>query len=405
MNLHDPIRQIGFIQQALSQNRKPIGFFVGAGCPLSVRVDRVVDGVTKNMPLIHDVAGLTNIIDGKLNGAAGSPSTWNKIVAMVTEDGGDSKNIELLLSTIRLLSSVAGKGIVRGLQAEELRILDESICDVISKEVDVPLPESDTPYHNLAVWARSILREQPVHLFTTNYDLLLEQALEESAAPYFDGFIGARRAFFDLGAVEDETLLPARWARLWKIHGSLNWRLDETGSVVRSDEKRAGSSYLIYPSHLKYDQSRKMPYLAMLDRLKAFLLKPSAILFICGYSFADEHINDVICRSLETNSTAHVFAFMFGDLDDDKYLSARRCALSTPNLSMLGFDKAIIGRNFGVWRPHEGDPPLLPPKVFVLDGTSASVRLGDFAALGNLLRGLSGEQERTSDPAGVSDAA
>ncbi|MCH4021771.1 MAG: SIR2 family protein [Acetobacter sp.] len=405
MNLHDPIRQIGFIQQALSQNRKPIGFFVGAGCPLSVRVERDVEGVMTNMPLIQDVAGLTKVIDSKLKGLAGAPSTWDKVVAVVKEDEGDSTNIELLLSTIRLLRSVAGNGTVRGLQSDELRALDESICGVISKEVDVALPGADTPYHNLAVWARSILREQPVHLFTTNYDLLLEQALEESAAPYFDGFIGARRAFFDLGAVEDDTLLPPRWARLWKIHGSLNWRLDEAGGVVRSDEKPTGSSYLIYPSHLKYDQSRKMPYLAMLDRLKAFLLKPSAILFICGYSFADEHINDVICRSLGTNSTAHVFAFMFGDLDDEKYLTGRKCALSTPNLSMLGFEKAIIGRNPGTWRPHDGDPPALPPKIFVLDGTIASVRLGDFAAFGNLLRSLSGEQERTSDPTGAFDAA
>lgn len=59
MNLHDPIRQISFIQQALSQNRKPIGFFVRAGCPLSVHVEREVEGVMTEMPLIQDVAGLT----------------------------------------------------------------------------------------------------------------------------------------------------------------------------------------------------------------------------------------------------------------------------------------------------------------------------------------------------------
>lgn len=405
MNLHDPIRQISFIQQALSQNRKPIGFFVGAGCPLSVRIEREIEGVVKNTPLIQDVAGLTKVIDGKLKCSLSTSSTWDKVVAVVQEDGGDSTNIELLLSTIRLLRSVAGNGTVRDLQGKELGILDKSICDVISKEVDVPLPTQDTPYHNLAVWARSILREQPVHMFTTNYDLLLEQALEESNAPYFDGFIGARRAFFDLGAIEDDKLLPSRWARLWKIHGSLNWRLDEDGAVVRSDEKRDGSSYLIYPSHLKYDQSRKMPYLAMLDRLKAFLLKPSAILFICGYSFADEHINDVICRSLGTNSTAHIFAFMFGDLDDKKYLTGRKCALSTPNLSMLGFNKAIIGRNPGVWRPLDGDPPALPPEVLVLNGKTISVGLGDFATFGNLLRGLSGEQDRIGDSTEISDAS
>lgn len=36
MHKHDPVRQISFIQQALSQNRKPIGFFLGSG-PIDVR--------------------------------------------------------------------------------------------------------------------------------------------------------------------------------------------------------------------------------------------------------------------------------------------------------------------------------------------------------------------------------
>ncbi|MEN5417923.1 SIR2 family protein [Stenotrophomonas sp. TWI169] len=393
MQKHDPARQISFIQQALSQNRKPIGFFLGAGCPLSIRVnERKEGGKIVTDPLIWDVAGLTNVIAEQLSSKdVDNPSTWDKIVKIVTDDGGDGGNIELLLSRIRVFSSVAGAGDVRGLTAAELIALDTNVCDVISKEVRRELPAKDSPYHNLAIWSRSIRRERPVHLFTTNYDLLMEQALEESSAPYFDGFIGARKAFFDLGAVEDEALLPPRWTRLWKIHGSLNWRLEGKTDVVRSDEKTDKQSYLIYPSHLKYDQSRKMPYLAMLDRLKAFLLSPSSLLFICGYSFADEHINDVICRSLEANPTAHAFACVFGELEWEKYKLARQCALATPNLSLLGFDKAIVGRTLGEWSGEGTDDLLLPSSILVKDGDKITLRLGDFAALGMLLRGLSGD--------------
>lgn len=392
MQKHDPIRQVNFIQQALSQNRKPIGFFIGAGCPLSVRVNERKEGDnTVSDPLIWDVAGLTRIIAKHLTSTdKAAPTTWDKIVKIVVDDGGDGENIELILSRIRVFASVAGTGDVRGLSAEELIKLDEDVCKVISTEVTKSLPSKDSPYHNLAIWSRAIRRERPVHIFTTNYDLLMEQALEESSAPYFDGFIGARKAFFDLGAVEDEGLLPPRWTRLWKIHGSLNWRLENGKNVVRSDQKTDEQSYLIYPSHLKYDQSRKMPYLAMLDRLKAFLLSPSALLFICGYSFADEHINDVICRSLETNPTAHVFACVYGRLEDNRYKLARQCALATPNLSLLGFDKAIIGRNLGDWVSDDINALHLPPGVLVKSGDDIALRLGDFAALGALLRGLAG---------------
>lgn len=391
MQSHDPVRQIDVIQQALSQNRKPMAFFVGAGCPLSIRVnEHEKDGELMSEPLIWDVAGLTKIISGKLKSDVdGKPSSWDKIVAIVADDGGDTENIELLLSKVRALMIVAGAGTVRGMGAQELGALDNDICKVISEEVNKSLPCRDTPYHDLAVWSRSISRERPVHLFTTNYDLLLEQALEESAAPYFDGFIGSRKAFFDLGAVEDERLLPPRWTRLWKIHGSLNWRLENGATVVRSDTKTEEQSYLIYPSHLKYDQSRKMPYLAMLDRLKAFLLNPSALMFISGYSFGDQHINDVICRSLEANPTAQVFAFLFGALEDPKYALARECASATPNMSMLGFDAGIIGRSPGKWHADDIETSLFPEGVLKNDD-EIELRLGDFTALGRLLRALSG---------------
>src|SRR3546814_570827 len=227
MQSHDAIRQVGFIQQSLSQNRKQIGFFLGAGCPLSIRVNvRMEEGSEKSDHLIPDVAGLTAIIHEKLAGKGGdNPTTWDKVVAVVKLDGGNDKNIEHLLSQIRLLRSVAGKGTAREMTESELKTLDDAICKIISEEVSKSLPDDKSPYHNLAIWTRSVRRERPVHLFTTNYDLLVEQALEESSAPYFDGFIGARKAFFDLGAVEDEGLLPPRWTRLWKIHGSLNWML------------------------------------------------------------------------------------------------------------------------------------------------------------------------------------
>lgn len=397
MTEHDVVRQVSYIQQALSQNRKPIGFFIGAGCPLSIRVNhRTVGDQPTSDPLIPDVAGLTSIINDALKGKDGAEqqTSWDKVIKIVTDDGGDAKNIEYILTKIRLLASVAGKGTVRDLNSEELSELDKEICSKISALVEKELPDQKGPYHNLAIWTRSIRREQPVHIFTTNYDLLLEQAFEESSAPYFDGFVGTRNAFFDLGAVEDEGILPPRWSRLWKIHGSLNWKIDAFNNVVRSDKISEGQKHLIYPSHLKYDQSRKMPYLAMLDRLKDFLLKPSSVLFTSGYSFADEHINDVICRALISNPTAHVFALLFGSLGDAKYEQAKQCGLSTPNLSVFSFDSAIVGRLLGSWKNMEV-PFSLPPGIVVPheNETTCELKLGDFMQFGNLIRNLTSANE------------
>ncbi|WCL52881.1 SIR2 family NAD-dependent protein deacylase [Gimibacter soli] len=394
---HNVVRQLTYIRQALSQNKKSLGFFIGAGCPLSVRITDPKGNDAG--PIIPDVAGLTACIGERLTAPkTQAPSHWDRLVTLLKEDGKRDPNIEDILTAVRALRAVAGKGQVRGFNYAELEELDRHISQNISQLVDKALPTANTPYHNLALWLRGLERVFPVHIFTTNYDLLLEQALEESLAPYFDGFVGTKAAFFDLGAVENESLLPARWTRLWKVHGSINWRLDSNGNVVRSDKVDSDSRYLIYPSHLKYDQSRKMPYLAMLDRLKEFLLKPGSVLFLAGYSFSDEHINDVLCRSLASNSSGMVYAFIYGKIDDAKYANARDCALKSPNLSLVAFDGAIIGRKLGGWYFEEGtqlpdmESILIPPRDTNADEDrqECELRLGDFLQFANLLKSLSG---------------
>ena len=234
-NEHEIFRQVGYIQQTLSQDKKPIGVFIAAGCPLSVRVnERDVAGKKIDDPLIPDVAGLTSLIATKLtSGDKKKPSHYDKLLIQMEADGIKDANIEIILSQIRALKQVAGNGTVKEFTEKDLIELDELICKTISAEVDKLLPNLETPYHGLAAWAKALDRDKPVHIFTINYDLLTEQALEEEGCLYFDGFIGARKAFFDLGAVEDEKILHPRWARLWKIHGSINWRLDSNKNIIR----------------------------------------------------------------------------------------------------------------------------------------------------------------------------
>jgi hypothetical protein len=409
METHDVYRQVGYIQQALSQNRKPIGIFLGAGCPLSIiikQLDESGSGIENSHPLIPDVHGLTKIVTNKLKSTGEEPSKSDKLLAQIIADGIAAPTIEDILSQLRALRQVAGKGTVREFIASELDELDKEICKIICAEVNIDLPNEESPYHDLAVWARSIPRVKPVHIFTTNYDLLIEQALEESACPYFDGFIGSKKAFFDLGTVENEDLLHPRWCRLWKIHGSINWILDKEKKVVRSDKISENESYLIYPSHLKYDQSRKMPYIAMLDRLKDFILSPSAILFISGFSFSDDHINDVIVQALRSNPSAMCFAFLYGNLGEEKYEKARQCAKQISNLSLLAFDKGFVGRQEGNWTLTNDDlvseiPGQVITKKSTQDPENASIEvvsyelnIGNFAKFGEFLKEMSFDQNQ-----------
>src|SRR5665213_2895320 len=170
--VQDPMRQIGYLQQCLSNDKKPLAFFIGAGCPMAVRL---ADG----SPLIPDTAGLTAAIRSKLTEDQVCLGLLEKIDGHFKEDGRDDENIESMLSHIRALSVVVGKGEVRGLTAKNLETLDDKICDIVQVLVDKELPFPDTPYRHVAKWIDATRRGKPVELFTTNYDLLMEQALEE----------------------------------------------------------------------------------------------------------------------------------------------------------------------------------------------------------------------------------
>jgi hypothetical protein len=58
LSFHDLQIQADYIRQSLSHDKRPIGLFIGAGCPFSVKVDR--GGI--KVPLIPDIAGMTALV-------------------------------------------------------------------------------------------------------------------------------------------------------------------------------------------------------------------------------------------------------------------------------------------------------------------------------------------------------
>jgi hypothetical protein len=380
-----PYRQAALLQQALTSSKMRVGFFLGAGCPLAVRVDP--------WPLIPDIQMLTDRVSKQIAKHPALSDCYDKILAGVSRPAGPKKTVEDALTRIRSLLEVVGDGEdFEGMDKGMLEALDAAVCAAIDAEMRKRLPERGTPYHQLAAWIGSIPRVFPVEIFTSNYDLLMEQALEESAVPYFDGFSGSNHTFFDVPSIE-QLELPARWARLWKLHGSINWWKTADGEIQRRTQCDNGARQLIHPSHLKYDQSRKMPYLAMQDRLRAFLARGQAVLVTCGYSYLDWHINQAILDGLGGNPTAVCFGLVFGD--SAPAAGAIQRAGRRGNLRLLAADGGILGTVAHHWnaiRKPDNDfhGTAVCDGPLAKDRTSApEVRckfcLGDFATLGAFL--------------------
>jgi hypothetical protein len=189
---HCPYRQASLLQQALAPDKMRVAFFLGAGCPTAIRVP---DG-TGTKPLIPDIDGLTKQVASTLNATAKLKTSFAVILQRLSASGKAAPNIEEILSHIRALQEVIGSGNIDGLSQKDLLELDKEICRITTSVVSVQLPSDDTPYHHLAAWIGGVTRAHPIEVFTPNYDLLTEQALEKQRVPYFDGFIGSDRTFF-----------------------------------------------------------------------------------------------------------------------------------------------------------------------------------------------------------------
>lgn len=326
------------LRTIIAQGRKRVGLLVGAGAPAGMVRD---DG---SRPLIPAVAGLT---DQVLQAVA--PAYGPQLAGLKADLS--KHDIETLLSRIRALSGVIGTTQVHGLDGPGYKAMAEAICGEIGKVVNVRLPKDVSPYGDLVSWITGSARSHPVEIFTTNYDLLFEEAFERVRAPYFDGFTGAREAFFDPASVSGDELSP-RWTKLWKLHGSLGWKANENGEVIRTGQPDA--THLVFPEHLKYDQTQKAPYAALLDRLRAFLATDDTLLVSIGFSYGDAHIAARIDEALAANPAASVFAFQFQTLEMEP--CACEMASRRPNFSVYARDKAVVNGVPAEWATP-GDLP------------------------------------------------
>lgn len=411
--IHDAAQQARNLRQVLQDDKQRIGCFLGAGCPLGIYD---AEG-KKSVVLIPAVVDLTKRVAAGLlacdsvTGATSSfKNNWDSLCAECKPTDGKDPTVEDVLTELRTLANRRGNAEILGMTKTVLNSLDEKICALITAELRKPLPAYRSSYNRFASWIGGVHRDSPAEIFTPNYDLLFEQALEQHPLPHFDGFVGSREPWFDLASIEHDAI-PARWTRLWKLHGSINWeKIEESVNgnkvtrVVRVTREAAAGKVMIFPSHLKYDQSRRMPYLAMLDRLKAFFHgRDAPRLIVCGYSFLDDHLNEVLLDGLRGNRNAQCFALMYSGLEDHPRVVDY--AVKQGNLTVLAWNGAVVGTRAGLYRPGTsgGDEhsPWLHEEVAAIGDPKASQvrsRLGDFHYFGLFLEQLCGGSSQNAQP-------
>lgn len=342
---HDPREYIRQLQQILISGNKKIGFLLGAGSSM-IKERPSVDGKEK-VSLVPGIKEITKLVVEKI-----TDKKKAKAIAEIKaelESEGKIFQIENLLSKIVQKEQVVGSEKLCGLTKGELKVLQKEVESVIRDLVSIHKEKDLLNWLNthpkFAKWINETSRKCGIEIFTTNYDYLLEIAFEDNNYPYHDGFVGSYSPFFYSHAVENESLLT-QWAKIWKLHGSLGWNIEEkTRKIIK--ENKDGDKIIIFPSIEKYDNSKKQPYISYLDRLSKFIKSEDSVLFICGYSFGDEHINEIILSSLSRTRTGCAIALLYDDFDEKSSIYA--IAKNESSLSVYGKRNAIIGGKFGNW--------------------------------------------------------
>lgn len=401
----DVLRVVALLRDHLALHDRPVSFLFGAGTSAAVNVaplrpDGSRDGYR---PLIPAVDGLTALCrDAAASHGANFALAWDALATECTARGS-APHIESILSRVQAKILALGAGdILQGLKADDWATLETSIRATIGKAAcpaEATIPE-DLPHHLFAQWLRHIARRHPVEIFTTNYDILFERSLDRLRVPHFDGFIGSVSPFFSSEAIENDDLLPgAGWARVWKLHGSVNWSLTGPAgnqSITRAAATTAGE--MVLPSDRKYDKSRKQPYRALMDRLARVLARPDALLVGAGFSFGDQHINAVLFDVLDNYPKTHVISLMYSPISDTSPIV--QAALTRPNLMVLGANAAVIGTRFLEWAPFGADMDSSDPRLggivggtgtHLSAGTTPRLLAGDFAAFAAFLNSMAPE--------------
>jgi hypothetical protein len=204
-------------------------------------------------------------------------------------------------------------------------------------------------YRKLVMRDRSLPRPW---VFTTNYDLFNERAMDRLGLPYANGFSGVieRRfnpATFRYALAEQLDLSNRKWSAvdgfvyLCKVHGSISWTEDDHGlfPIREAWPQDSASKVMIYPTPAKQNSSLGSPYADLFREFQSRIVREQSVLVTAGYAFGDEHINNIIYQALTIPTFRLV---IFADPESGGEVAKLR-GLNDPRIWIIGGEGPTIG--------------------------------------------------------------
>lgn len=306
-----------------------LGFLFGAGTSFE-----------SGYPL---VTGLTKSVVGALTGE--NRAAMDEILAasnLTYDDANGLPNIEDISDLVIEYHTNS--------QLEKYQALKEKIRELVRDVIlDVSNPDITNQVTLLErLKSRAFERPTNVWFFTTNYDLLIEDACAEVGLKLVNGFVGATTRHFSeqefsmvCGETSGSTFKPENGLtiRLVKLHGSVSWyrRDDRVFEAAPSAIIDQDARCMVLPRRTKVIETLSRPYDRLFHVSNSILSNRCKYLISSGFSFGDSHINDSLM-------TPHISS---GGISLSNFCEVEPQGLSDlrarPNVLHVCKDKKVIG--------------------------------------------------------------
>lgn len=357
----------GHVRKAIGEalNARNVAFLLGAGCSSLVTNGKEV-GIPTMAPLAKEFCALPPFTR---DGAVTKPPAWaldSTDVEFLDTFGAKldgteyPRNLERLMELLHSLRFVLTRS-DRTTDVEstvKVESLIKKVQDFLWERCTngafangdgAVLKLYESFYRKLVMRDRSLPRPW---VFTTNYDLFNERAMDRLGLPYANGFSGVveRRfnpAIFRYALAEQLDLTNRKWSAvdgfvyLCKLHGSISWTEDNHGlfPVREIWPQDAPSKVMIYPTPAKQNSSLGSPYADLFREFQSRIVREQSVLITVGFAFGDEHLNNIIYQAL----TIPTFRLIiFADPDSSGEIAKLR-ALDDPRIWIIGGDGPTRG--------------------------------------------------------------
>jgi hypothetical protein len=244
-----------------------------------------------------------------------------------------------------LMNCLQADRFIKGKKGESTAEIDKSIkamqkwlfdnCNTEKTKLNITDDErlNKNRYHFHETFIKRLLQRpnnlKRANLFTTNYDMAFDYALDNLGIHYINGFMGVHNRCFRPEVYDYDLYYPGQSVtgkvhraekvlKYYKIHGSLSWIATKPSvsntygikEIPLNDEFKVGddNELMVYPCVSKKSFTLDLPYSELFRQFSQTINQPQSVLFCVGYSFYDEHINDIIKQALSIPSFTLIIA-------------------------------------------------------------------------------------------------